>query len=62
MIKNLLLHYLDVRQISLDRLPNGADLHSGLLADAPRFYRHLPADLAADISHRQEALVRLLGK
>jgi hypothetical protein len=60
MLKPLLLHYLEIRQTPLGRLPEGPALHGELLAAAPRFYRHLPADLAADVSHRREALVRLL--
>lgn len=61
MIKQLLLRYLDFRQMPLDRTPNGAALHAGLLAEVPTFYRRLPADLSADVSHRREALFRLLN-
>src|SRR5690349_14906054 len=45
MNKDLLLRYLDVRHAPLDDIPDGA-LHADLLAGAPSFYRHLPADLS----------------
>jgi hypothetical protein len=60
MTRNLLLRYLDIRQTPLGRLPDGPALHSDLLGAAPRLYRRLPADLSADVSHRREALHRLL--
>jgi hypothetical protein len=61
MLKPLLLRYLDVRQTPLARIPDGPTLHADLVAGAPRLYRHLPADLAAHVSHRREALLRLLN-
>jgi hypothetical protein len=56
----LLLNYLDARRTTLVRLPEGAKLHVELLAIAPHFYAHIPADAAADLSHRREALANLL--
>jgi hypothetical protein len=60
MSKHLLLRYLDVRRLPLDRIPDGLALHDGLLAAVPRFYRHVAVDPVADVSHRREALARLL--
>jgi hypothetical protein len=60
MPKDLLLRYLDHRQTPLGRIPDGPALHAALFAAAPRLYRRLPADLSADVSHRREALLRLL--
>jgi hypothetical protein len=60
MTRDLLLRYLDLRQTPLSRIPDGPALHAGLLVAAPHLYRRLPADLSADVSHRREALHRLL--
>lgn len=60
MSKSLVLHYLDVRRTPLERLPEGAELHRALGELAPRFYRHVPGDGDAHLSHRREALLRLL--
>jgi hypothetical protein len=60
MTEHLLLRYLDVRQAPLGRVPEGEALHAELCAAAPRFYGHLAADPAAHVTHRWEALERLL--
>jgi hypothetical protein len=60
MSRHLLLRYLDVRRLALERIPDGLALHEGLRAAVPHFYRHVAVDPAADISHRREALARLL--
>jgi hypothetical protein len=62
MSRDLVLRYLDVRRSPLDRLGDGAALHAGLLASAPSFLAGVACDGAADLSHRREALARLLGE
>jgi hypothetical protein len=60
MSKRLLLHYLDIRRTPLNRLSDGAAQHVDLRAAVPGLYAGLPVDPVADLSHRREALVRLL--